>query len=210
MTTVMIVDDHVSVRLGLRRLVEELGWRVVLECDSIAQASHTWHSEPWTLGILDLNLGDGDGLELLARLRAKGCSAPILVHSLLPDSAMAKRVFKAGGHGFMGKDAPLEDLVAALHRVASGRRYVSPEFAEEMAESMVNGTPVTPHERLSPREFKVMCLMAAGKSPPEVAESIGCHVNTISTYRARILKKLELKSSMDIVRYALSRRLVPL
>jgi len=210
MESVLIVDDHSTIRRGLTSLIEECGWAVTIEANSLAQARAHWRTGIWSMGVFDLNLPDGDGLELLQEIRATGCNKPILVHSLLPDSAVASRVIKAGGNGFVNKGASPDEVITALRKVSSGGHYVSPEYAEQMALTMAGGMAPVPHERLSDREYKVMCLLAAGKTPTQVAEALGCNVNTISTYRARILKKLELKNSMDIVRYALSRRLVTL
>jgi len=211
MESVLIVDDHSTIRRGLASLiVEELGWTVSLEAHSMAQARAVWRAGIWSIAVFDLNLPDGDGLDLVQEIRSTGCTKPILVHSLLPDSAVATRVIKQGGNGFVNKGAAPEQVLTALRKVASGGLYVSPEYAEQMALTMAGGVAQVPHERLSEREYKVMCLLAVGKTPTQVAEAIGCNVNTISTYRARILKKLELKSSMDIVRYALTRRLVTL
>lgn len=210
MESVLIVDDHSTIRRGLTSLVEECGWSVTIEANSLAQARAHWRTGIWSLAVLDLNLPDGDGLELVQEIRSTGCAKPLLVHSLLPDSAVASRVIKAGANGFVNKGASPDDVITALRKVASGGHYVSPEYAEQMALTIAGGMAPVPHERLSEREYRVMCLLAAGKTPTQIAETIGCNVNTISTYRARILKKLELKTSMDIVRYALSRRLVTL
>lgn len=210
MESVLIVDDHSTIRRGLNSLIEELGWAVTVEASSLAQARAVWRNGIWSLAVFDLNLPDGDGLDLVREIRDTGCTKPILVHSLLPDSAVASRVIKTGGNGFVNKGAQPEEVINALRKVSSGGHYVSPEYAEQMALTMAGGVAPVPHERLSEREYKVMCLLAAGKTPSQVAENIGCNVNTISTYRSRILKKLDLKTSMDIVRYALTRRLVTL
>src|SRR5690606_9600815 len=133
-----------------------------------------------------------------------------LVHSMMPDSAIASCVFKAGGNGYLSKVSDTEEIEYALKRIAAGKRYVSPQFAEEMVSQMSGEAPAALHETLSEREYQVMCVFAAGRTPFQIAEEIGCSVNTISTYRHRILKKLGLKTSMDIVRYALQRNLVNL
>lgn len=191
-------------------LLEELGWSIAAEAASIQQANLAVRTTVWSMMVLDLNLPDGDGLELIQELRSAGYKQPILVHSLMPDAAVAARVFKVGGNGFISKTCEPEEFLSACRKVSAGGRYVSPEYAEELAMSLAGGPSTNPHEKLSEREYKVMCLIAAGKTPMEVSEAMGCNVNTISTYRSRILKKLEVKTSMDIMRYALSRKLVQL
>lgn len=210
MPDVIVIDDHSMVRKGVTQLLQELGWNVVAQGAFLQQARDIIKTYEWSMLVLDLNLPDGDGLEFLAELRAAGYKQPVLVHSLMPDAAVASRVFKAGGNGFIGKTCEPEDFQAACRKVLTGGRYVSAEYAEELAMGLAGGVSSNPHEKLSEREFQVMCLIAAGKSPAEVAANIGCNVNTISTFRARILKKLELKTSTEIMRYALSRKLVTL
>lgn len=207
---VIVVDDHSMVRKGVSQLIQELGWCIAAQASSLQQARDIIKTTEWSMLVLDLNLPDGDGLEFLQELRSAGYKQPVLVHSLLPDTAVAARVFKAGGNGFIGKTCEPEDFQAACRKVIAGGRYVSAEYAEELALGLSGGAGNNPHEKLSEREYKVMCLIAAGKSPSEVAVLIGCNVNTISTFRARILKKLDLKTSTEIMRYALSRKLVTL
>ncbi|MEX3983889.1 response regulator [Paraburkholderia sp. EG287A] len=207
MEKVVLVDDHPALRRGMAELLEEMGWEVVSECGTIAKAKVALQQVDWTLAVLDLNLPDGTGFELLEWLRTEaGHSSPVLVHSVMPDAAGAARVFKLGGNGFLNKGASYEEFQGAARKVAAGGRYVSAEFAEELA-AMLSGGPM-PHEQLSTREYECMLLIAQGKTPGQVSETMDINKNTFSTYRARILRKLALSTSMDIMRYALSRRLV--
>jgi len=208
MEHVLLIDDHPALRRGMGELLVELGWTIAAECGTLAQARPHLLATPWTIAVLDLNLPDGNGMDLLAEIRAKGNRNPVLVHSMMPDAAVAARVLRSGGNGFVNKGSAPEDFQAAAKKVAAGGRYVSPEFAEELAMTLGGGKSTAPHESLSENEYKVMILLAEGKSPGQVAQAIGCATNTISTYRSRILKKLGLTSSMDIMRYALTRRLV--
>lgn len=210
MEQVFIVDDHSSVRFGVEALLEKKGHTVTAQAGTLQEARTVAIAKLWTLAIVDLQLPDGDGLDLVKYLRELGRTQPILVHSMVPDAAAAGRAFKAGAQGFINKGCESEELVAAVARLAAGQRYVSPAYAEELAVGLSSGGTVNPHEKLSEREYDVMCLLAQGKTPTQVAQKLECNVNTISTYRARILKKLELKTSMDIVKYALTRRLVSL
>jgi len=207
-TEVIVVDDHAMVRKGVTLLLQELGWSIAAEAGSIQQANLAVRTTSWSMMVLDLTLPDGDGLSFLQELRSEGYKQPILVHSLMPDSAVAGRVFKMGGSGFISKTCEPDDFLAACRKVIAGGRYVSPEYAEELAMSLAGGTPANLHEKLSEREYQVMCHIASGKTPSQVAASIGCSVNTISTFRSRILKKLDLKTSMDIMKYATMHKLV--
>lgn len=205
---VIIVDDHAMLRRGLCQTFNDLGWEVVAEAGRAQDAVGAFKNLEWDLGILDVNLPDKNGLDLLHDLRREGVAGPILVHSLLPDSAVAARVFKIGGNGFINKGCNPDELILAAKRVAEGGRYVSPRFAEDLAESLSTGQPMHPHDALSDREYQVMCQIAYGKSPGQIAEMLGCNINTISTYRARLLAKLKLKNSMEVMRYAIAHRLV--
>lgn len=209
MEQVFIVDDHSSVRFGVATLLEKHGHSVTAQAGTLREARLAAIANPWSLAIVDLQLPDGDGLELVQELRAKGMTQPILVHSMVPDSAAASRVFKAGAEGFINKGSESDDLIAAVKRLAAGGRYVSPAYAEELAVGLSGGS-ANPHENLSDREYDVFKLLAQGKTPTQVAAILDVNVNTISTYRSRILKKLGLKTSMEIVKYALTKRLVAL
>lgn len=210
MDQIFIVDDHSSVRWGVKALLEKHGFAVTAEAGTLKEARIVAITQPWSLAIVDLQLPDGDGLELVQELRDLGRTDPILVHSMVPDSSAAARVFKAGGTGFINKGSESDELIAAVKKVAAGKRYVSPAYAEELAAGLSGDGGANPHEKLSEREYKVMCYLAMGKTPTQVAQLIDCNVNTISTFRARVLKKLGLKTNMDITRYALSKRLVTL
>lgn len=207
---VFVVDDHSVIRKGVELLIQELDGQVALQAGCLAEALAQIDSADWSMMVLDLNLPDGDGLEFLQTLRKRGYQQPVLVHSLLPEVSMASRVLKAGATGFICKTASAEDIKSACRTVASGQRYVSPWYAANLANAMARGQPATLHDRLSEREYQVMCLLATGKTPTQIAETIDCHVNTISSFRARILKKLELKTSADIMKYALQHKLVAL
>lgn len=205
---VLLIDDHPSVRRGIFGLLAEMGWTLAGECGTLAQARTRVKLPDWAVVILDITLPDGNGLDFLHELRQTGEKRPVLVHSVLPDAAMASRVLKAGGNGFVNKGCDPVEFKSAATKVLSGGRYVSPVFAEEIAAALAGEREVFPHEALSTREYQVMLLIAEGKQPQEIAKAIGCTVNSISTYRARILKKLDLSSSLDIMRYALTHRLI--
>lgn len=207
---VFVVDDHSVVRAGVEMLVREVGGEVSQQASTLEEAEQLLAQSSWTMMVLDLNLPDGDGLDFLQDVRKAGYMQPVLIHSLLPEASMTSRALKAGATGFICKAASAEEFKAACQLVSTGRRYISPGYAAELANSVALGEPTARHDRLSEREYQVMCLLATGKTPSQIAQTIDCQVNTISSFRARILKKLELKTSADIMRYALQHKLVAL
>lgn len=207
---IYIVDDHCAIRRGVAHLLGEVGFSVVGEAGTCAEAKAALCQEDWDMALLDIQLPDGDGIEILEYLRKQGIDGPVLVHSMLPDVSAASRVFRAGGNGFINKACSPEELIRAANQVARGGRYVSPEFAAVLAMSQATGNAVLPHDTLSPRELEALRLIGQGKTTTQVATLMGCNSNTVSTYRSRILKKLELKTTMDLMRYAISNGLVSL
>lgn len=208
---VVLVDDHPMLRNGLAALMTaDLGWEVYAQYGYLAEASEglVKSYKDWDLLVLDLQLPDGSGFDLLRALRGMGSNCPVLVFSMLTDHAAAARIFKLGGNGFINKGCPPQDVLIAAKKVVEGGKYISPEFAEVLAGSLTSGRPVAPHEALSDREYQVLCQFAYCKSPAQIAEAIGINVNTISTFRQRILKKLGLKNTMELVRYAHEHRLI--
>ena len=199
----IIVDGHTLLREGLRQVFLSLGCARVLEASDASEARRLLLATEWSIAVLDLHLGPASGLALLRELRASGRSGPVLVYSGLPDAIAAHRVFKEGGNGYVSKCSSAAVLIQAIRRVAAGGCYVSPEYAEELAKSVATGRPPRSHDRLSNREYQVMAMMANGDTPAQIAASLGCSQNTISTYRARIQVKLGLASSLAITRYAL-------
>jgi two-component system, NarL family, invasion response regulator UvrY len=204
---VVLVDDHPVLRRGMAEMVEEMGWSVEAQCATLDEARQVMLDDGWTVAVVDLHLPDGTGFDLLEWMRENGCgNRPVLVHSVMPDAAAAARVFKLGGNGFLNKGAAYGEFQTATRKVADGGRYVSAEFADVLADALANGPAL--HDTLSEREYAVMMLIAEGKTPGQVAAELNINVNTLSTYRARILKKLNLTTSMDIVQYAIRNKLV--
>lgn len=210
MESVLIVEDHSMIRLGLTQIVSSLEWTVAMEAQTLSAARNSWRTLGWSLAILDVNLPDGDGLELLSEIRGTGNKNPILIHTFVPETALTRRALKLGADGVLNKSAHPDEIKGALQKVSQGGKYISSSYAEQLAAELAGIEAPASHEKLSSREYMVMSLYAQGYSNPQVAEKLGCNVNTISTYRARIQQKLNLKSRTDIVRYALKNRLVML
>lgn len=161
----------------------------------------------WDVILLDISMPGRNGLDVLKQLRADGIKAPVLMLSMHPEDQYALRALKAGASGFLNKESATEELIAAVHKVLSGRKYVSAALAEKLAEGAGSGTERPAHELLSDREMQVLQLISSGKTVSEIAEEISLSVNTISTYRNRILEKLSLHNNAELTRYALDNSL---
>jgi len=206
---ILIADDHSIVRKGLVQLLrEEFPSAEVTEATNSNEVYERIHVRVWDIILLDISMPGRNGLEILKHLRANGIKAPILMLSMHSEEQYALRVLKAGASGFLNKESATEELIAAVHRVVSGRKYVSTSLAEKLAESAGDNIDKLPHELLSDREMQVLQLIASGKTVSEIADIISLSVNTISTYRSRILEKLSLSNNAELTRYGIDNDLV--
>jgi DNA-binding NarL/FixJ family response regulator len=213
---IMLVDDHPVVRQGLRlMLTSEPGLRVVAEAASATEALHLLASNSANAGadavqllVLDLNLPDRNGFAVLESLQRTHPALPVLILSIQPAEHMAVRALKAGARGFLNKEAAPDELVRAIRTIGQGRKYISQNLAEWLATEASGQRDSLPHERLSDREFQVLCLLAGGKSISDIAHLLNRSPNTISTYRARILEKMGIDNNAGLVQYALEQQLI--
>lgn len=210
MIKVLIVDDHAIVRRGLKELLTDEPDISVFEAGDAETASEIIRSARWDLIVLDLDLPGKSGLQLLDEVKRDSRSIPVLVLSVYPEEQFAVRTLRAGAAGFMSKDAAAEDLVAAIRRILGGGKHISPNVAELL---LSQATPdsdarTSPHEKLSDREFQILRLFGSGKTVSGIARELSISVPTVSTYRARILEKMELKTTAELIRYAVQNRLV--
>ncbi|MFM2306947.1 MAG: hypothetical protein RLZZ367_1616 [Bacteroidota bacterium] len=206
---ILIADDHAIVRKGLVQLLrEEFHFASITEAANSAEVAEKAKGVIWDVILLDISMPGRNGLDVLKQLRADGVKAPVLMLSMHPEDQYALRVLKAGASGFLNKDSATEELIAAVHRVLSGKKYISASLAEKLAESMGDTSGRPAHELLSDRELQVLQLIAAGKQVSEIADTISLSVNTISTYRTHILEKLSLANNAEITRYAIDNKLV--
>lgn len=207
--SVLIADDHAVVRRGLRQVIAEVCEGVLVEEVGSGQAViDAVRRQEWMVVILDINLPDKNGLDVLKDVRVFRPALPVLILSLHAEAQYAARAYKAGASGYLTKDSASNELACAIRKVAAGGRYVSPSFAENLAGHLTGDVTVLPHQTLSDREYQVFCLLAKGKTVSAIAEQQSLSVNTISTYRARILRKLQLQTNADLMRYAFDHRLV--
>jgi two-component system invasion response regulator UvrY len=206
---ILIADDHAIVRGGLKEiLVRQLKDVVLGEAGDAQQALARLESGVWDLVILDITLPGRSGLDLLADLKLQKPELPVLVLSMHPEDQYGKRVLQAGASGYMNKEAAPEDLVKAIRKILSGGVYVSTALAEKLASDLSRGSGRPLHELLSVREFEVMRMLASGKGITQIAEELHLGVTTVSTYRARILEKMGMASTAELMRYAIDNRLV--
>jgi two-component system invasion response regulator UvrY len=207
MKKILVVDEHEVVRAGVMRIVEQPGI-VFGEASSADQALQLAHDEDWDLAVLDFSLGEGSGLELLKELKHIRPRLPVLALSRHADHEYARRLFKAGVSGYITKDSPRAELVQAVNEVIEGGRYVSSALAESLVGYLELRSEKPPHEALSEREYEVLTLIASGKTIHDIANLLWLSDKTISTYRARMLKKMRMKTTADLIRYAIRHKLV--
>jgi two-component system, NarL family, invasion response regulator UvrY len=205
---VLLVDDHSIIRFGVRQLILQR-WpdAQIEEARSLAAALVLARSQAWTLAVTDLSLPDAQGIECVVQLRRAAPALPLLVLSLHSEAAYATQVMRHGAMGYMTKDHAPEELVTAIERVARGERYISASMAEHMARQMFEDTGPLAHEQLAPQEYRVMLQLAAGLRIADIAQTMHLSPKTVSTYRARIMEKLNLSSNVELVRYCLTHQL---
>jgi len=205
---ILIVDDHAVVREGLKRILSEYPDKVAIgEVGDGAGALTEVRNGEWDLVLLDINLPHRDGLDVLKQIKREQPGLSVLVLSIYPEDQYALRVIKAGAAGYLTKESAPELLIEAIHRVAGGHSYISPALAEKLAGNLRNPAGRMPHENLSDRELEVFGLIASGKTVGQIATQLSLSVNTVSTYRARILEKTGLKSNAELMRYAVDHNL---
>jgi two-component system invasion response regulator UvrY len=204
MARVLIADDHAVVRAGLRQfLVEDRSIREVGEAATGQQTLDRLRAGGWDLLILDINMPDRSGLDILKHVRSGFPDTRILVLSGFPERQYALNVLRAGASGYLAKDSAAEELMKAVHTILQGRRYVSATRAELLV-SDIDGDGERPiHAQLSEREFQIFCKLATGRAVSDIAQELCLSVKTVSTYRSRVLEKMNFKTNADITSYAL-------
>lgn len=204
----LIVDDHPIVRKGIRDLLlGEGACSTIAEAGNAAEALSAVNRTPWDLLILDIALPDKHGLEVLKEVKLLQPKLPVLMLSLYPEHDFALRALKAGASGYLTKDQAPSELLAAVKEVMAGRRYITGSLANQMASYLDDGQPATSHDLLSDREMEVLRLLGQGKTVSGIANEIALSVKTVSTYRTRLLTKLDLRTTAALVQYAIEHHL---
>ncbi len=209
MIRALIADDHAVVREGIRRILEQAqDITVGGEADNGQKLLALVAKADWDVLIMDLSMPGLSGLEALREVRRQRPNLPVLILSMYAEDQYAVRALAAGASGYINKSSPPDNLIKAIRTVVSGRRYISPEVAECLASHVDKSSAGAPHERLSNREYQVLCMIASGKSGKAIARELCLSIKTISTFRRRVLDKLELRNNADIARYAVQHNLL--
>ena len=209
MTRVLIADDHAILRRGLKEiLTRELEGVSCGEAENAQQVLAETQSREWDLVILDITMPGRSGVDLVRNLRSSHPHLPILVLSMHPEDQYGKRVLRAGASGYMTKESAPEELIKAIKKLLTGGRYVSPALAERLARDLADNAFRPRHENLSDREFEVLRQIASGRTVSQIAEELKLSVATVGTYRARLLEKMGMSTSAELMRYAMEQHLI--
>lgn len=207
MIRVFIADDHAIVRKGLRQIIEETAeLELAGEAVNGEEVLKCMGKIDFDVLLLDLSMPGRSGLDVIQTIRDLKPQLPILVLSAFPEEQYAVRLLKSGIAGYMNKETAPENLVVAIRKVVSGGKYISPELAERLATDLSSPSDKLPHELLSDREYRVLCMIGAGKSVSQIAQELLISVKTVSTYRTRILEKMGLHTTSELIRYAIENK----
>ena len=207
---ILIADDHELVRAGLIRIIaEQFPKAKIKEADNGKDAEKLGRACPWDIIIMDMAMPEKTGLEVLKQLRSEMIKTPVLLFSIHPENQYAIRVLKAGGNGYLSKDCPMIEFTEAMKIIMSGRKYISPSVAEKLATKFDDDDgSKEEHELISDRELQVLKLIASGKAVSDIANALSLSAATISTYRHRLLEKMQLKNNAELTHYAINHHLV--
>ena len=206
---ILITEDHAVVRQGLKLILADHFRKAVFgEARNATEALARVWKEKWDVVVLDITMPGRSGLEVLKEIKRSRPKLPVLILSMHPEDQFAVRLFKAGAAGYLTKESAGEELVGAIKKVVAGGRYISPSLAERMASYLTMDVQKAPHERVSDREFLILRMIASGKPVSQIARELSLSVSTVSTYRARILEKMDMKNNAELTHYALQKELV--
>ncbi len=209
MIRVAIVDDHAIVRTGLCQfLSEQVDLRVVAQGTNGKDALEIARAGEIDVLLLDLSMPDQSGVDALAAIRARYPDLAVLILSGFPEAHYATTLLRQGARGYLNKECDPEEIATAIRTVARGRRYITPQVAELLANSMMGDADRLPHETLSERELQVFLRLAQGETVGHIAEQMFLSVKTVSTYRSRVMEKLSLETNSDLTYYALKNGLI--
>jgi len=209
MLKIVIADDHPLIRKGLKQILgESLYIEKVDEAGDGEELMSLLRKGTYDVVVLDISLPGKDGLELLKDLKHQYPALPVLILSIQPEEQYAIRALRSGASGCLNKASAPEELVAAIRRLAAGGTYITPVVEELLLKDLKRTTGELPHQSLSDREYQVFILLATGKTPSEIADKLSLSVKTVSTYRARLLEKMGLKTNAELTQYAFKHGLI--
>ena len=208
MINILIVDDHLIVREGIKRIIDDsAGMNIVAEASCGMEALELIWKNNYNLILLDISMPGKNGLQTLKEIKKYDKDLPVLMLSMHAEQQYAMRAIKAGASGYMTKDVASAQLVEAIRKINSGRKYIGPEVADMLATDLYHNSEKEPHEYLSDREFEVLKMIAKGHSIKIIAKNLSISPKTVSTYRSRILDKLDLDTNSDIIHYVIDYKL---
>lgn len=209
MLSILIADDHSVVRKGLKQiLVEEFFSADIGEATNAEDVFTMMMQKDWDLLICDISMPGKNGLEVLQHLRDKYPDIPVLILSIYPEDQYALRVLKAGASGYLNKGSAPEELIIAVRRLLLGKRYITAEVVDNLTVAFNQDAKKQLHEYLSDREFEVMRLLASGNTVSEIADKLLLSVNTISTYRTRVMAKMGVRKNAELTLYAVENKIL--
>jgi DNA-binding NarL/FixJ family response regulator len=205
---ILIADDHSAIRTGIKNILNGAFANIVIgeavSADDILSKATAYQ---WDLLILDINIPGKSGIEILRSLREIKVKVPVLIFTMHPEDVIAIRALRAGASGFLSKSATNEELIAATEQLLAGRKYISHSVAELLTSQIQKSDDKAPHERLSDREFQTMMLLAAGQTVSQIAATLGLSTATVSTFRSRILTKMNVKNNASLTQYVIQNNL---
>jgi DNA-binding NarL/FixJ family response regulator len=206
---VLVADDHAVVRQGLRRILAETPDILVGgEAATVHDVRRLIQAETWDVVVLDINLGGASGIDLIGEIHQERPRVPIVILTMYSEEEYAVRAIKAGAAAFLTKESAPDKLIEAVRKVASGGRYVGAELAEVLASAIAGDMTDRPHEGLSNRELEILKMIGSGKTVSEIARVLTLSVKTVSTHRTRILRKMNMHTNAELMRYAVRSHLV--
>lgn len=209
MIKILIADDHAVVRKGLRQiLLEEYPSAKIGEVADAESLLAEVTKDKWDIVICDMNMPGRSGLDALTQIKQLAPQLPVLIMSMYPEDQYALRVLKAGASGYLGKDNIHEDIIRAVQTVQLGKKFITPTIAEKLANALGENNSLQPHETLSDREFDVFKLLASGKAVSDIAMQLSLSATTVSTYRSRIMEKMNMRTNAELTRYAIEKQLI--
>ena len=209
MIRILVADDHTVVRQGVKQIVSLApDMRVTGEAVSGQEVLAKVLKDDYDIVLLDISMPGGSGLDTLANIKARRPELPVLILTMHPEEQYAVRVLRLGASGYLTKEGASDELLTAIRKVAKGGKYISQTLAEELASQIQNGVTEKPHQKLSDREYQILCLVASGKKLNQIAEELSLGKKTVSTYRWRLMKKMGMKNNAELTRYAVHNQLV--
>ena len=209
MIKILIADDHTLFRKGLKHILSEYPDMVVTDEASNGQEvlDKIWHND-YDMVLLDITMPGMTGLDALKQLKNDKPKLPVLVLSMHPEEQYAVRVIRAGASGYLRKESAPDELITAIQRISGGRKYITSSLAERLADDVEPTAEKPLHDTLSDREFEVFRMIAAGKTIKQIAEALFLNARTISTYRSRILEKMQMKTNAELIHYAIKHQIL--